>query len=82
MADRDRRCGDRALQVIWVVWFLAGLFGDEVVGVALFGLESEALLMSFLQRWWWVYEGVLFALVCLSTLVVKGICSSSGRADR
>jgi len=73
VAGRDNPRRNRLLPSIFVAWLFAAILGDEIVGVVLFGLESDALLMSLTQRWWWVYQGLLLALVCLTVLVVKGI---------
>ena len=73
VAGRDNPRRNRILPSICVAWLFAAILGDELVGVVLFGLESDALLMSLTQCWWWVYEGLLLALVCLTVLVVRGI---------
>lgn len=73
VAGRDNRRRNRLLPSIWVAWLFAAILGDEIVGVLLFGLESDALLMSLTQRWWWVYQGLLLTLVCLTVLIVKRI---------
>ena len=75
VADRNKRHRSRVLPAIWGAWLVAAIFGDEIVGVAVFGLESDALLMSLTQRWWWVYQGLLLALAGLIVFVAKGICS-------
>ncbi len=78
MADRKMRHRNRVLPTIWLVWLIAGLIGDELVGVVLFGLESDALLMSLTQRSWWVYQGVLLALAVLASLVATDLDRRTG----
>ncbi len=82
VADRDNRRRNRVLPCIWGAWLLAAIFGDEIVGVVLFGLESDALLMSLAQRWWWVYQGALLVLACLVAFVVKGVGAYVKRWER
>lgn len=55
---------------IGIAWLVAALFGDELVGVAMFGFESDALLMSITQSWWWIYQAVIalvFAMISAFT---------------
>jgi hypothetical protein len=78
MADRKTHYKSRILPAIWGIWMIAALFGDEIAAVVMFGAESDALLMSFTQRWWWIYQGVLLVLASLVSLVAKGIARRAG----
>ena len=73
-SGKNQKAGNRlgAMGAIFIGWICAAVLGDEVVGGILYGFdESFGFVLN--KPWWWVYQGVLLALVCLIVLVVNGI---------
>ena len=64
---------DKILTKILIGWILAGTFGDELVGVSLFGFESDALELSMGQAWWWYYQLGNLILFGLIYVIVRGV---------
>ncbi len=52
----------KMLQTCAVPWLLAALLGDELVGIIMYGWNSEALGFSLAKPWWWIYQALLLFL--------------------